>query len=236
MGDLARGVSETLPFIAFVPAEVVQVVEFIGTRRERPEARWQSHPGRLHGSNIDNVQVRKQSNVVRALQQSTPEQRADESDHRISVVFFDASEWTKQAFDRPEITEHLHLRFFKEPLSLAATPLASGHRVVSCFVNCDLGAPVMRALSEFGVRMIAMRCAGFDRVCIDSARAFGLTVARVPAYSPYAVAEFALSLLMTLNRRVHTTCQRVRNGNFSLQGLVGFDVHGKTVGIIGTGA
>lgn len=93
----------------------------------------------------------------------------------------------------------------------------------------------MRALNSFGIEMIALRCAGFDKVSIDHVKVYKMTVARVPAYSPYAVAEHAIALLLSLNRRLHRAYQRTRDANFDLTGLIGFDLYGKTAGIIGTG-
>ena len=107
--------------------------------------------------------------------------------------------------------------------------------VVCAFVNDRLTADVVAALAAGGSRMIALRCAGFNNLDLDAARAHGMTEARVPAYSPYAVVEHALALVLTLNRKTHKAYNRVREGNFALDGLVGFDLHGKTVGIVGTG-
>lgn len=103
------------------------------------------------------------------------------------------------------------------------------------FVNDDLSAEVLTSLAEHGVKMVAMRCAGFDRVDLDAAKALGIQVVRVPAYSPESVAEHAVGLMMSLNRRFHKAYQRTRDANFSLEGLVGFNFHGKTAGVIGTG-
>ncbi len=125
--------------------------------------------------------------------------------------------------------------FFEERLNLHTAELARGHRSVCAFVNDNLGAGALDLLHEFGVEFLALRCAGFNQVDLRRAKALGIKVARVPAYSPHAVAEFALALILTLNRKVHRAYNRVRDGNFSIEGLVGFDLHGKTVGIIGTG-
>ena len=113
--------------------------------------------------------------------------------------------------------------------------MAHDCQVVCAFVNDDLSAPVLEALAEHGVKLIAMRCAGFDRVDLDAAKRLGLQVVRVPAYSPESVAEHTVGLMMSLNRRFHKAYQRTRDANFSLDGLVGFNFHGKTVGVIGTG-
>lgn len=136
---------------------------------------------------------------------------------------------------QPLISEPLSVHFFDTQLNLQTATLATGYEAVCAFVNDDLSAPVLTQLKELGVKYIAMRCAGFNNVDLDCAKALGLTVVRVPAYSPEAVAEHTIALLMTLNRRIHKAYQRTRDANFNLQGLVGFNLHGKTVGIVGTG-
>lgn len=129
-----------------------------------------------------------------------------------------------------------HEFIFQEPrLSAATAPLAAGADAVCLFVHDHADAAVIEQLAGYGVRGIALRCAGFNNVDLAAAAARNLTVARVPAYSPHGVAEHAVALLLTLNRRVHRAFNRVREGNFALEGLLGFDVYGKTVGIIGTG-
>lgn len=107
--------------------------------------------------------------------------------------------------------------------------------MVCVFVNDDLSAKVLTALSELGVKLVVLRCAGFNNVDLDAAKSLGIQVARVPAYSPEAIAEHAVGLMMTLNRQFHKAYQRTRDANFSLEGLVGFNFHGRTAGIIGTG-
>jgi D-lactate dehydrogenase len=131
--------------------------------------------------------------------------------------------------------EKLHLRFFEARLGPQTAALAAGHEAVCVFVNDDLSADVVRDLAASGVRYAALRSAGYNHVDLEAAAEVGMRVARVPAYSPYAVAEHALGLILTLNRHIHRAYNRVREGNFSLDGLMGFDLHGKTVGIIGTG-
>ena len=129
-----------------------------------------------------------------------------------------------------------HELVFQEPrLSLETAPLATGAGAVCLFVHDHADAPIIDALAGLGVRGIALRCAGYNNVDLAAAARRGLMVARVPAYSPHGVAEHAVALLLALNRRVHRAYNRVREGNFALEGLLGFDLHGKTVGIIGTG-
>ncbi|WGH79608.1 2-hydroxyacid dehydrogenase [Jannaschia ovalis] len=127
------------------------------------------------------------------------------------------------------------LAFFEPRLSLETATLAQGFEVVCAFVNDQLGPDVIAALSDAGVRLIALRSAGFNHVDLAAAAEAEIAVARVPAYSPHAVAEHSVALMLTLNRKMHRAYNRVREGNFALDGLLGFDLHGKTVGIVGTG-
>lgn len=126
-------------------------------------------------------------------------------------------------------------RFHDCRLSLDTARLAVGADAVCAFVNDDLGAGVLGQLASLGVRLIALRSAGFNHVDLAAARGLGLAVGRVPAYSPHAVAEHTLALILTLNRKTHRAFNRVREGNFALDGLMGFDLHGKVAGIVGTG-
>jgi D-lactate dehydrogenase len=127
------------------------------------------------------------------------------------------------------------LTFLEARLTAATAGLASGHDAVCPFVNDDVSAATLEALRALGIRLAALRSAGFNHVDVGAAERLGVTIARVPAYSPHAVAEHAIGLLLTLNRKFHRAYNRVREGNFSLEGLVGFDLHGKTVGVVGTG-
>jgi D-lactate dehydrogenase len=113
--------------------------------------------------------------------------------------------------------------------------LAAGFEAVCVFVNDQMNAAVIATLESLGVRLIALRCAGYNNVDLSAAKKHGITVVRVPAYSPYAVAEHTIALMLALNRKLHRAYNRVREGNFALDGLVGFDMHGKIVGVIGTG-
>ncbi|WP_417360816.1 2-hydroxyacid dehydrogenase [Gallaecimonas pentaromativorans] len=126
--------------------------------------------------------------------------------------------------------------YLEPKLDVETAKLAHGHQVVVAFVNDDLSAPVLAELKKAGVKMVALRCAGFNNLDLDAANALGIRVARVPAYSPEAVAEHAIALIMMLNRRLHRAYNRVRENNFSLDGLLGFNLHGKTAAVIGTGA
>jgi D-lactate dehydrogenase len=131
---------------------------------------------------------------------------------------------------------HHDLLFLEARLRAETAALARGAGAVCAFVNDDLSAPVLRQLRDCGVALVALRSAGFNHVDLPEAAALGLTVARVPAYSPFAVAEHTVGLILSLNRKIHRANNRVREGNFSLSGLLGFDLHGRTVGVVGTGA
>jgi D-lactate dehydrogenase len=125
--------------------------------------------------------------------------------------------------------------FFEPRLGAETAVLAQGHDAVCAFVNDVLDRETLQVLAEQGVKFIAMRCAGYNNVDLATAEELGFGVARVPAYSPYAVAEHAIALILALNRKIHRAYNRVREGNFALEGLLGFDLHGKTVGVVGTG-
>jgi D-lactate dehydrogenase len=127
------------------------------------------------------------------------------------------------------------LEFFEEKLSPHTAKLAEGHVAVCAFVNDILNARTLDVLYRQNVRFVALRCAGFNQVDVRYASSLGMKITHVPAYSPYAVAEFALGLVLALNRRIHRAYNRVRDGNFSIDGLLGFDLHEKTVGVVGTG-
>ncbi len=132
--------------------------------------------------------------------------------------------------DRP-----IELTFQPARLDRTTVPLAAGHEAVVPFVNDVVDAEVIAALAAGGTRLLALRSAGFNHVDLGAAEAAGITVMRVPAYSPHAVAEFTVGLMLSVERRIHRAAARVRDGNFSLEGLLGADLHGRTVGIVGTG-
>lgn len=144
---------------------------------------------------------------------------------------------------KPYDREHLapaagphELLFLEARLDSITAALAEGKDAVCCFVNDDLSGPVLEQLATGGTRLVALRSAGYNHVDLVAAHALGLTVGRVPAYSPHAVAEHTVGLVLALNRKIHRAYNRVRDGNFALHGLVGFDLHRRTVGIVGTGA
>lgn len=126
-------------------------------------------------------------------------------------------------------------RWIEARLEAETAPLARGCEAACLFVNDQADAAAIAALADAGVKLLALRCAGFNQIDLDAAKRHGIAVGRVPAYSPEAVAEHAVALILTLNRKTHRAFNRVREGNFALDGLLGFDLHGKTVGVIGTG-
>ncbi|HUG87729.1 MAG TPA: 2-hydroxyacid dehydrogenase [Actinomycetota bacterium] len=151
------------------------------------------------------------------------------------VAFFSAKPYDRRAFARANEAHGHDLHFLEPRLTRETVPLAEGFPCVCAFVNDRLDREVLAALAEGGMRLVALRSAGFNHVDLEAAEELGMTVARVPAYSPHAVAEHAAGLILGLNRRIHRAYARVREGNFALDGLMGFDLHGRTVGVVGTG-
>jgi D-lactate dehydrogenase len=151
----------------------------------------------------------------------------------MKIAFFSTQSYDRNYFNRYN-TGH-ELVFFEAPLNEQTVNLATGFTTICAFVNDVLSAEVMEQLAAQGVKLIAMRCAGYNNIDLVAAKAHDITIVRVPAYSPFAVAEHAAALMLTLNRKTHKAYNRVRKGNFSLERLTGFDLHGKTVGVIGTG-
>ncbi|MDO9373671.1 MAG: 2-hydroxyacid dehydrogenase [Ferruginibacter sp.] len=151
----------------------------------------------------------------------------------MKIAFFSTKAYDRQFFNRYVSTHEII--YFEAPLNQQTANLAAGCACVCVFVNDKLDAFVLALLKESGVQLIALRCAGFNNVDLSAARDLNIKVVRVPAYSPHAVAEHAVALILTLNRKTHKAYNRVREGNFSLERLTGFDLYGKTVGVIGTG-
>lgn len=151
------------------------------------------------------------------------------------VAVFSTKSYDRTYLNRANLAHGHELIFIEARLTYSTAPLAEMCPAVCAFVNDDLGERVLNRLADAGVCLIAMRSAGFNNVDLEAADRLGLTVVRVPAYSPYAVAEHAVGLMMTLNRKFHRAYQRVRERNFALEGLLGFDMYGKTVGVVGTG-
>lgn len=150
------------------------------------------------------------------------------------IAFFDTKPYDRTYFDQLRNKDEVHIHYFESKLNENTALLAKGYNVVCAFVNDHLSENVINTLYEEGVRLIAMRCAGYNN--IDFKSAFGkIHIVRVPAYSPYAVAEHAMALLLSVVRQTHHAYVRTREFNFSLNGLEGFDLHGKSVGVVGTG-
>jgi D-lactate dehydrogenase len=152
----------------------------------------------------------------------------------MKVAVFSTHPYDELFLNLANASQH-QLIFFETKLAPATAKLALGCTAVCAFVNDDLSRTVLEVLHQGGVRLIALRSAGFNHVDLLAAQELGLTVVRVPAYSPHAVAEHTLALILALNRKIHRAYNRVREGNFALEGLLGFDLHGKTIGIVGTG-
>jgi len=150
------------------------------------------------------------------------------------IVFFDAKPYDQKSFDETNVGYDFHITYYPLHLNEHTVNLAKGFDVVCAFVNDVINKVVIKKLKESGVSLIALRCAGYNNVDLKAAYD-NLHVVRVPAYSPHAVAEHAVALMMTLNRKTHKAYDRVRDGNFSINGFLGFDMHGKRAGIIGLG-
>ena len=153
----------------------------------------------------------------------------------MKIDFFSAQPYDILFFNRYNDTLGFELVFLEAQLNIQTVSLADGADAVCVFVNDKVNAEVCKQLAAKGVKIVALRCAGFNNVDVEAIKANGLRACRVPAYSPEAVAEHALALILTLNRKTHKAYNRVREQNFSLNGLLGFNIHGKTVGVVGTG-
>ncbi len=153
----------------------------------------------------------------------------------MKITFFSTQPYDRESFLKHQTDSRLELVFLEAKLTEQTVSLAKGSAAICVFVNDTLNENVIRQLSQLNVRLIALRCAGFNNVDLEAAQTCNIKVVRVPAYSPHAVAEHALAMIMTLNRKIHKAYNRVREQNFSLNGLLGFDLYKKTVGVIGTG-
>jgi D-lactate dehydrogenase len=153
----------------------------------------------------------------------------------ITVAVFDTKPYDRAPLQTAAAGLDIEWRFLEFRLTAETVPLAKDAQAVCVFVSDRLDRPCLEGLARQGIKLVALRCTGFNNVDVAAARELKLTVTRVPVYSPYAVAEHAVALLLTLNRKTHRAYNRVRELNFSLNGLMGFDLHGKTAGIIGTG-
>ena len=158
----------------------------------------------------------------------------------LKIAFFGAKDYDRMFFselakDRGEGTYNCDIKYFRSRLTPETANLANGYEAVCIFVNDECPREAVEILKDCGVKLILLRCAGFNNVDLQAAKECGIKVARVPAYSPYAVAEHAISILMEANRRLHKAVNKVRDNNFALSGLLGVDLHNKVAGIIGTG-
>ncbi len=155
----------------------------------------------------------------------------------MKVAVFSTESYDSQFLDasNTSINVNHELVYFKTRLEPKTATLAKGFPVVCAFVNDDLGTETLKILAEQGTQLIALRCTGFNNVDLKTAAQLGIKIVRVTAYSPYAIAEHAVGLILMLNRKLYRAYNRVRDDNFALEGLLGFDLHGRTVGIVGTG-
>jgi len=151
------------------------------------------------------------------------------------IVFFGSKPYDQESFENVNQQFGFELKFFKAHPTLDNISLTQGALAVCFFVNDPVGGDIVRAMAANGVKIIALRCAGFNNVDLEAAKEVGIRVVRVPAYSPHAIAEFALALMLAADRHIPRAVTRTRDANFSLEGLLGFDLYGKTIGIIGTG-
>lgn len=152
----------------------------------------------------------------------------------MKIAFFDTKSYDHKAFEEANQKYGFHIDYFESRLKKSSVSLTKGYDVVCVFVRDHLDAEVINKLAENNVKIIALRCAGYNNVDLKAAQG-KIKVVRVPAYSPYAVAEFTVGMMLTLNRKIHKAYTRTREANFSLDNLTGFDIYGKTIGIIGTG-
>ncbi|MGL4602361.1 MAG: 2-hydroxyacid dehydrogenase [Plesiomonas sp.] len=153
----------------------------------------------------------------------------------MNIAVFSSKQYDRKFFNLVNQSFNFNLDFFDFKFDAKTARMAEGADVVCIFVNDTADREAIQILAQQGIKLIALRCAGFNNVDLAAAAEFGIAVVRVPAYSPEAVAEHAVGMMLTLNRRIHRAYQRTRDANFSLEGLTGFNMHGRTAGIIGTG-
>ncbi len=151
----------------------------------------------------------------------------------MKIAFYSAKSYDKEFFNR--LNNNNKIVYWEVTLNEQTVSLAKGYDAICVFVNDILNETVLHQLSELGLKLITLRCAGFNNVDLNAAHKYKIPIVRVPAYSPYAVAEHAVALILTLNRKIHKAYNRIREGNFSIETFTGFDLFGKTVGVIGTG-
>lgn len=200
------------------------------------QARIQEIVDRLHG--LNEVTGDLCERIIREIQRESPRAGFDD-EGRLRVAFFDAKGYDCRSFEarlkERGVRDQVTLQFHAASLGPDTLQLIDGAKVVCVFVNDVCNAEVVRALSDHGVEMIALRCAGYNNVDLEACAEEGIDVVRVPGYSPYAVAEHTVALMLMLNRHLHQAYLRNRAGYFVLEGLTGFDMRGKIVGVLGTG-
>src|SRR5690606_11194227 len=154
----------------------------------------------------------------------------------MKVAFYSTKAYDRESFDRFLPDSGHSLSYFEAKLDIHTVSLAEGHQAICSFVNDHIDAAIVKKMNQLGIRLIALRCAGYNQIDLHASAEHDIKIVRVPAYSPEAVAEHAMALILTLARKTHKAYNRVRDNNFSLEGLTGFNIHGKTIGVIGTGA
>ncbi|NRA63863.1 MAG: cyclic nucleotide-binding domain-containing protein [Pseudobacteriovorax sp.] len=199
-----------------------------------PTLKQYMFPEGQDGSLLSEALISLLSEKIRTKNKLIAESSPNGRKGKTKIAFFDTQPYMEAVFKKfcPEDQDYT---FINARLSAETARLAEGHRAVCSFVNDTVDELTIDILRNLGIKLVALRCAGFNHVDLQACEARDVTVVRVPEYSPYAVAEHATAMLMCLNRRLHRAYNRVREGNFTLNELVGFDIHGKTVGIIGTG-
>lgn len=153
----------------------------------------------------------------------------------MKIALFSIKSYDEEFFKKSNKDFGFELSFFETKLNINTVELAKGHDAICAFVNDDLSSEILTVISNLGIKLILMRCAGFNNIDLKSATELGITIMRVPEYSPYAVAEHTLGMILNLSRKFHKAYNRTREGNFSLNGLMGFELSKKTIGLIGTG-
>lgn len=154
----------------------------------------------------------------------------------MKIACFSTKSYDRISFDRFLPDSGHTFSYFEAKLDIHTVSLAEGHQAICSFVNDHIDSAIMKKLERLGIKLIALRCAGYNQIDLNAASEHGIKVVRVPAYSPEAVAEHAFALILTLARKTHKAYNRVRDNNFSIEGLTGVNIHGKTIGVIGTGA
>jgi D-lactate dehydrogenase len=181
-----------------------------------------------------NLWVRLRRSGTSQFYESTVKRGSRYRSQSMKVAIFSAKNYDREFLSAANAARH-EIHFFEPHLNEETVGLAAGFGAVCVFVNDRVNAAVIARLASLGIRLVALRCAGYNNVDLPAAKKHGITVVRVPGYSPYAVAEHTVGLMLALNRKLHRAYNRVREGNLALDGLLGFDMHGKTAGIIGTG-